>query len=514
MVLVVSSLWLGLVTAEERSAAGNQMALKPPTIPGNITGVLREINQELSRDLQPSENAVVILVQLFGTDVFEQPLRETSLTMLGIEDVSSRGPRLTYIEPFLRGQKSIAPAELTSTIGRLEQHLAMAGEKPWPTLDDPLLHEYLESNREALDAFVTASNLPRYFAPLLSPDAPPRLLSVSLVIERRLPYLVHCLAARGMSRWQAGQHDAALEDLLACHRWAVLLASGSPFDVSLIKAQNLNTIGYRAAFGLLESGALNGEQARNYLQRLSHIPPMPTAAMIADQGERAILHQELEFFRTDADSVRDFFENTNPEAADIEQIWKEDIPRIKWDLALQRANQIQDEYVHALGEANSQKQLQQFQKLEERFEAWNQTVDARTKQFSESLNTNIEDASRWIGESMAFSLKPWFWQRRLMERQARVRQDFTVIGLSLVAYRDTHGKYPERLSELAPSPLSMLPVDPHSGQPYHYKRSANGGALLTSWGANLLDHAGQQFNDDLSLQFAPIAGKEQETRSK
>src|SRR5205823_6518967 len=58
-----------------------------------------------------------------------------------------------------------------------------------------------------------------------------------------------------------------------------------------------------------------------------------------------------------------------------------------------------------------------------------------------------------------------------LAREEVLRRAF-VIRAALRSWQLKHeGKLPEALGELVPSELSRLPLDPYSGQPFHYIRS-------------------------------------------
>ena len=69
------------------------------------------------------------------------------------------------------------------------------------------------------------------------------------------------------------------------------------------------------------------------------------------------------------------------------------------------------------------------------------------------------------------------------------------VGLALQIYKGRHGKYPERLEELAPDILSVIPVDPFTGKSLIYKPGGEG-FLLYSVGVNGVDDHGDETLDN------------------
>ena len=60
---------------------------------------------------------------------------------------------------------------------------------------------------------------------------------------------------------------------------------------------------------------------------------------------------------------------------------------------------------------------------------------------------------------------------------------------SLALHRAEHGGYPMSLDELVPSAIEQLSMDVYSGEPYRYKRTADGFCLY-SVGEDGVDNGG------------------------
>lgn len=467
-----------------------------PQLPDHLQGSMRALNERLSAGLDPAENAAVLLVQLFGEEVFDPPLREDSLAMLGIRSLSSTAPRFQYLDAYTNSRAGqITAAE----VNEIHRGLLETSERPWPGAENPALVDFLEANAAALDLLVTAADRPRYYAPLLSEENPPRLLSASPAIDRRLPTMARCLTARAMLRAGEGDFDGAVKDLLACHKLAVLVAQGSPLDLSVAKAHIIDAFASGAEREWVVGGQLTGEQARQLRQALQSLPAIPGDGHAADIGERAIVHQEIELLKTDKDSVEGFLESDKEDVAQQVEFFRN--ADIHWDLAIKRADEIQDAIVKALSIRDRAEQQTQFQRLDERYMAWQRPPEAGEESFAESFERDPAATSRWIGESQAWALRTNYWQRRHTDDRARNRRTLVDIGLALVIHRREHGTFPTELSELVPAILPEVPLDPHSETPFHYVRLAADHARLTSWGANGVDDAGKIFNDDQILEL-------------
>ena len=494
--------WGMIATVDGQEHAPNLwegLVFKQPEIPASITGVIRDLNQHLSSRTTPSENVVVPLVQLFGADAFAAPLRADSLSMLGISELSKTAPRFIYPEEFINSIDRSDPQDSISQAATLQRQVCECSERIWRPEQFPQVADFLKANQPALDLLVESADRPGYYAPMLSETEPPRLMSASLVIERRLPLLVHAVTARAMLELAEHQTDKAIKDLLACHRLAVLLATGSPFDVSVVKAHILEGITNQAVGSVLENGQMTAEAARAYLIGRKAIPSLPYPEYSANLGERAILHQEIELMHADDQTVLEFFELTPDAVPTTDAVVS--IATLPMKPAIQRADEIQDQYVRALSIRNRLQQYHEFQRLDDAFQEWQKTSDEASLKVATEAKALPEAASRWIGETLGYSLRPWYWQRRIQDDRVRVRRDLVTIGTALVAYHHEHQAYPQKLEDLVPQYLEFVPLDAHSDTPFVYERLNESHARMLSWGANQRDDAGMLFNDDLFLNL-------------
>jgi hypothetical protein len=74
--------------------------------------------------------------------------------------------------------------------------------------------------------------------------------------------------------------------------------------------------------------------------------------------------------------------------------------------------------------------------------------------------------------------------------RAQTTANQTAIACALERYRLANGQFPETLSALSPQFISRLPNDVINGQPYKYRRTADGRFILYSVGWNEKDDGG------------------------
>lgn len=86
---------------------------------------------------------------------------------------------------------------------------------------------------------------------------------------------------------------------------------------------------------------------------------------------------------------------------------------------------------------------------------------------------------------------------KALEAQHRIQQAKTAIALE--RYFLAHQSYPEQLGDLSPQFLQAPPIDPMTGQAWHYERTAPNGFILYSYGRNGQDDGGvnrKEFRQD------------------
>jgi hypothetical protein len=91
------------------------------------------------------------------------------------------------------------------------------------------------------------------------------------------------------------------------------------------------------------------------------------------------------------------------------------------------------------------------------------------------------------GQVMAFQLIPMTVATFGTKCNSKIRLDATRTLMALRAYQLTHGKLPERLSDLVPEFLDQVPLDDFDGQPLRYSPENK---IVYSVGKNLKDDGG------------------------
>jgi hypothetical protein len=106
-------------------------------------------------------------------------------------------------------------------------------------------------------------------------------------------------------------------------------------------------------------------------------------------------------------------------------------------------------------------------------------------------------------------IMPVFVKARFKYEDNRCLNDLLLLQLALHAYKLEHGRYPKKLSNLAPGYLKLIPMDPFdASSSYKYKLTTSGYKLY-SLGPDLKDDGGKPVvqRDKPNARFVDIDGK-------
>jgi hypothetical protein len=163
---------------------------------------------------------------------------------------------------------------------------------------------------------------------------------------------------------------------------------------------------------------------------------------------------------------------------------------------MQTVNKWYDRMAAAMRQKDRAAREKEFQKIEDDFQAAKKEL-ANEEKIKKLLEG--PDGGQVVAKSIANTLMSLLAPaiRKVYAAQERAEQVArnVQIAFALAAYQKDHGKYPERLTDLAPKYLPQVPDDLFSNRPLMYRRTAQG-YLLYSVGHNGQDDGGKSFADD------------------
>ena len=466
-----------------------------PLKPSGDVDLIAAMNGRLSEGITTENNAVVLLVQAIGPSEIPQENRATYFAELGIPELPEQGNYLVGEYAYAKELADKSGQAMGDVQQAFSENREEASTRLWTRDEFPDVAAMLERNSEALDLVVQASQRPRYYSPLIADEEYPMLIGVLLPIEQQQREAVRQLTARAMLRLSEGDAEGAWEDLLTCHRLARRLAESWSIIAGLVSIA-IESMTAASDETYLESDVVTAEQARRCLQDLQNLPPLPVMADVVDRGERLMFVDSVTIvMRGGTDALAGLIGTDLP--ADESPSTGHSLlnAAVDWDIVLAVGHEHYDEIVAAMRIEDYEDRAAELQRISDDFHPGSGAAAVQPL-IMKSLSGDRDGASREFGELLLALLAPAVPQARLAETRGTARYRLVLIGFALTVHQREHGEFPETLDALVPDPLDDLPLDPHTGQPFIYQRTDDGGFRLYSVGENLQDDGGASFDDD------------------
>lgn len=364
---------------------------------------------------------------------------------------------------------------------------------PWTAADFPLLDAWMQANEAVIDRVVTAVHRPRYWlpSPSLLRTRSTTLFAALLPDIQELRSTSRLLVSRAMWHLGSGRSAAAWRDIRATYRLARLLAtadSGPAFLVKQLVAVVIGTTADAAARTLLAMPDVPADLLAEIRRDLDALPPLPVPAdgmgferlggvdavvwmACREPGGRGARPRFLELVGSVGGAA------ANPISVSL-------LTSLDWNIILERMNRAYDGLDAAcrLPTCDDRRTAlgRQHQELIDHASAparslWTAAGHAIL------LICSRSHRSVAVGDSLVAMLLPALsgWSDALTRGGAQFALTRTAAALAAWrADRKPGGpEYPERLAELVPRYLAVVPIDPFSEKPLIYERRSDGYVL-------------------------------------
>jgi hypothetical protein len=382
----------------------------------------------------------------------------------------------------------------------LHEQFVQASERPWSKEEFPKLAAWLEANQRPLRLVVEASKKERFYCPLIPLEESPLLFDALLHGSQRCRGVCDVLRARAMRRLDEGDVDEAWHDLLACHRWARLVAQG-PMYFEVLIANRIDEIACSGDAGLAHHGNLTSEKARRFLDDLGQLEPLPGWFDRIDIAERfTFLNGVTAVAREGLDVLR----SSSDEQSQLESLLWEwgGSEAFDWDGILRLGNTFFDQLVE-IGRIADRSERRRA--LSEQYEELEREIDECRDPASLGKSL-LEGGPRKVLSEKIGQLWLSLLTGASLETEDRgvVMLRLAKLSLALAAYRSEHGSYPDELPQLVPDYLDEVPRDVYADERLHYKRSGEH-YVVYSVGPNGQDEKGRDYDskppgDDVAIR--------------
>ena len=454
-----------------------------PLLEDGRVDYLAIINAEMSRGVEPADNAYIDLLASMPADALPSPAwRAEALQLLGV------------------GEDALPP-EAVLEVDWLDAEVLEVVHRPWKAQEQPRVAKWLADNEAALDRLVAGSKKPDYYAPLVTPEEPP-LLNVFLPALAHSRRLANAFRARAELRIGEGNLEAAWEDVMTVKRWSRLTGE-EPTLIGLLVAMSLDSVARSATLDVLASSELSPELAARVQADLRALP-----AMVAPSSKIGEMERYLGL-----DLVQWVHEGRLPRLFEVVYLYQtysspperrgvlEKPPNalICWDVnaTLRTMNRWYDRS-EAIGAAETPREATRLADAFDRdMEAWVDSWRERVTHVgvvpravltpgdlvTESVTTTLVGISM---PAMGSAEKTHWKARQLTALQAA--------AAAVARYRVEHeGRYPATLAALVPKYVDLVPLDMYSGEPLGYHVEEDGRSVrLWSVGSDFEDDGGRE----------------------
>jgi len=452
-----------------------------------VTGPLRAdgtvdfvgaINARCSEGVTPENNAVVKLLPAIGTkDFLATNARAMWFELLGVPDVPDAPDHYVTFREFMKARagKPKNVSEEDDWNQAWDAREDVREHAPWREGDDADMAAWIKRNEAALGIAGEASRCERFYSPLVGGGP-----NNDVLLEAQLPALGkyrtlnNGLTARTMMRLGAGDVAGYREDLLTTGRLGHLVMQGPTLIERLVGLAMVEQA-YRSVEPAL-GGRLKATEARELLDTLRGLKPMPEMVEAVDQFERLI---PLDIIAHVARYGPDCMGHTldDPTLATRRVGLGLRVIPVRFDDVMRECNGLWDQHVMAARKPT----------YVERNAAFREAEQARAAVASRKEWDNLRKGLDSLEMVFEAPSKPFARQD-----EVRMRERLAELGLLLEIYRGAHGEYPETLEALPKDEVRGADEDFFSAGKMVYRREGSQAYVVYSVGRNARDDGGKE----------------------
>jgi hypothetical protein len=471
---------------------------------------IRYLNDKLSQGVTPENNADVALLRVFGPFDVEEAIQPQFFQGLGVDPLPSKG---AYCQKWSHYVMKVPESEYPPVpLGDdrkpkeyFEKLAEIAGSRPWKAGDYPHVAKWLEANEKYFAALIAASKRPRSFSPLFDNSPRPALVRTLLPGVELTRAAVEALRARAMLRAGENRIHEALDDLLACRRFARLAVQQGTLT-NILVGYGIEQETQDAEIAILSTSRVESRDIESHRKRVLELPPLPGVADSIDVFDRFTCldavcwvaqagSHKLRYLARLVTSYSSSGDEEPPQEADVP--WQlldyYNTYMVDWHWPLRAANEWYDELVRIYRIKDMSVRAKSVEQYARAFKEETARY-RRPDPLSDLLHTRRSFASAQTSRVVLGLFFPMVEGTFRAEARNVTRRGMFEVALALELYRNTHRKYPERLRDLVPELLGEIPHDAFTGRELEYK-STERGYVLYSFGANGNDDQGLGYDD-------------------
>ncbi len=428
-----------------------------PLRPDGFVDYLEAVNRHFTKDITAENNACVLLYQAMGPSPEGVRMPDRFFRRLGIEPLPDEG------KYFQTWQGAIPDAV----------------DRPWTAREHPDVAAWLKSNELPLATITAATERPRYFSPLVSPDAKPDggLIEVLLPGVQKSRELARAMAARAMWELAEGSQVDAWRDLMTMHRLGRLVGQG-PTLIEYLVGVAIESLAIQGELQFLSETKPSAKMLALYRRQLDRLPPRALVADKLDLGERSCFLDCAHRMARCQMTLREISDGGENNSL-IEKLAESVLAQsVDWDEVLKSANKWYDRLAEISRMPDYRERTAAMKKFDE--EVKKLAEQRRGPLALLPLLGGKPAITQAMSETLITLLLPSVTQVYVAEGRITQRMRNLELAFALTVWRIEHDSYPESLDKLAPKFITEVPQDLFNGQPLKYGRTENGYRFYTA----------------------------------
>lgn len=473
-----------------------------------ITGPLRKngtvdyaaaLNRLAGKGVNSSNNAATLLFPLVSKKRLRNPQRNALLKRTGGKEVDDK-TRFVAFDEYVENNKK---DEKTSD--KLHDNRDIALTRPWRRREFPEIDAWIKANEPALAQIAKASLRRRWFHPLVTPEDKACLVWAALEMPAEMRGFVRCLKARAMRALGERKHEAALNDILTCHRLARLVTQGETIIESLL-GYALEFQAFGAGERLISMKGVTVELLDRYQKELEKLPSFRQLAGKYGRAEKFMALDAVQFVAVNGRAgLRTFVESAYQMGVKVPSVPQQVFTVTDWNVALKMVNDAVDRAVKAVSKKNRKERARALAAERTRIRGMTASIGRWTREdFVKQRSTPAgrKLISKRSGHVMVLYLAPTAAEQVVnAEDRAIVRTRLLTIAIALRKRQLRKKPVPRLLKDLKELPTT----DPLSGKPF-VLRTSKEEIVIYSVGNNGRDEGGRSFQskpsgDDIRIRL-------------
>jgi hypothetical protein len=440
-----------------------------PVLPDGAIDYFQALDNIYGHGVTPENNAAVSLIRAIGRTALPSNQPPDGITdRLGMAHIPETGDYYVTEDDYFKANSADLPDPP-------QPDLFADAPLHWPLVIPPGVQHWVDANQKPLLQFVEASKRPRFFIPFFGGFRPDTLFMILLPHLNPIHNMSDAILARAVLRLQAGDAPDFIEDSLAAHRMARLIA-GAPTLIEALVGYGTERNACRIDRLAAASGQLSALQCRQLASALETLPKLSDPADHLDTGERFMA---LDFIQALAhrgviDRGTLFNAALSPNNGANSPAMVFGFAPVPFEQSMVVDNRLIDATVAAMHAPTYSQRLDELNAFYDNFA------------LLKSNNPWAVMTPFWAADIFL----PNVTRAMQTADKSEMENRLTRVSFALAAYKSDHGSYPQALSDLVPSEIAVVPDDIFSDQPLVYAPTS-GGYTLYSVGPDMKDDGGK-----------------------